>query len=302
MAGIGYRVERLTTLSLLALWRILALLPLQAQRLLGIALGDIAWVMGGSAARITRVNLELCFPDRPAMELDRLARASLRETGQLLTETGMLLHWPEARWRALCVAVEGDDLLRDALSAGRGVLLLVPHLGNWEYLSLYLGQFGVTALYDPPRIVGLDGPIRSARSRSGARLVAIGRKGIRGVIQALDSGRLVAILPDQVPERQSGVYADFFGRPALTMTLAGELARRLQPRVLVGAAVRTRGGFALRFAEAEPGVDAPDAASAAEAVNRCMERLVRAAPAQYQWEYKRFKRPPRGCQDPYRSP
>jgi len=294
-------LEHLTTLAVLAASRFLALMPLRAVRLLGRALGDIAWVTGSSAARITRLNLGLCLPDRPAPELDRLARASLRETGQLLAETGMLLHWPQAQWRALCVAVEGDGLLRDALAERRGVLLLVPHLGNWEYLSLYLGQFGVTALYDPPRMPGLDEPIRNARSRSGARLVAIGRKGIRAVIQALGTGGLVAILPDQVPDRQSGVYADFFGRPALTMTLAGELARRLQPHVLVGAAFRTRGGFALKFAEADADVRSQDPASAAEAVNRCMERLVRAAPAQYQWEYKRFKRPPPGWQDPYRE-
>lgn len=284
----------------LAAWRFLALLPLRAVRLLGCVLGDIAWVTGGSAARVTRVNLGLCLPESPPEDLDRLARASLRETGQLIAESGMLLHWPEARWRALCVAVEGDDLLRRALADRRGVLLLVPHLGNWEYLSLYLGQFRVTALYDPPRIPALDKPIRSARSRSGARLVAIGRKGIRAVIQALGTGGLVAILPDQVPDRRSGVYAAFFGRPALTMTLAGELARRLRPRVLVGAAFRTRGGFALKFAEADAGVRSRDPALAAEAVNRCMERLVRAAPAQYQWEYKRFKRPPPGCHDPYR--
>lgn len=301
MSGVGRHVEHLTAYALLAASRVLALLPLRAVRLLGRALGQIAWVTGSGAARITRVNLGLCLPDRPTEELDRLARASLRETGQLLAETGMILYWPESRWQGLCVAVEGEGVLRAALAERRGVLLLVPHLGNWEYLSLYLGQFGVTALYDPPRIPGLDEPIRRARSRSGARLVAIGRKGIRTVIEALGAGDLVAILPDQVPDRQSGVYAEFFGRPVLTMTLAGELARRLQPRVLVGAAVRTSGGFALRFAEADPGVYSQDPTSAAETVNRCMERLIRAAPAQYQWEYKRFKRPPPGCRDPYRG-
>jgi len=294
-------VEHLTTFVVLAAVRILALLPLRAARLLGRALGAVAWVAGARSARVTRVNLGLCFPGRTAEELDRLGLASLRETGQLLAETGMLLHWREARWQALCVAVEGECLLREALGDRRGVLLLVPHLGNWEYLSLYLGRFRVTALYDPPRLAGLDGPIRNARSRSGATLLPIGRRGIRTVFETLSAGGFVAILPDQVPERRSGVYADFFDQPALTMTLAGELARRLRPRVLVGAAVRTRGGFALRFAEAEAGVHAQDPKAAAEAVNRSMERLVRSVPAQYQWEYKRFKRPPPGSQDPYRE-
>jgi len=178
--------------------------------------------------------------------------------------------------------------------------VLVPHFGNWEYLSLYLGRFGVTALYDPPRLGGLEAPIRRARSRAGANLVPIGRHGLKTVYETLMHAGVVALLPDQVPDRAAGVYADFFGNPALTMTFALRLIARTRPFVVMGSAVRVPEGFELRFVEADQGIYSADAKTAAAAMNRSIERLVCQAPDQYQWEYKRFKRPPPSEPDCYR--
>jgi KDO2-lipid IV(A) lauroyltransferase len=292
-------MDRLAALAILASIRAFSLMPLRMQRAIGRLLGRFAWWLRIDAARVTRINLALCFPEVPDLQRDRLGRESLEQTAQLLTEAGAIFHWSESRWARLAVSIEGDDLLERALSERRGVLLLVPHLGSWEYLSLYLGRYGVTALYDPPRNRHLEGPLRAARARAGARLLPISRSGLRSLYEALGNGSLVALLPDQVPERSAGVYADFFGVPALTMTLAWRLIRREDPLVLIGVAIRTCGGFALRFLEPDQHVRSPDPAIAVAALNRAIEGLVRRSPAQYQWEYKRFKRPPPGRSDCY---
>jgi KDO2-lipid IV(A) lauroyltransferase len=155
-------------------------------------------------------------------------------------------------------------------------------------------------LYDPPRLAALDPVIRGARSRAGARLLPIEPGGLRAFYAALRAGRLTALLPDQVPPRDGGEYADFFGRPALTMTFAHRLIRRLDPVVLLAAAIRVDGGFCIRFDEVDEAIRDPDPATSAAAMNRAVEALVRRFPAQYQWEYKRFKRPPPGQPDAYR--
>ena len=73
---------------------------------------------------------------------------------------------------------------------------------------------------------------------------------------------------------------------------AHRLIVRTRPKVLLCAAVRLPGGFGIRFTEADPSIGNSDALVSAAALNRSIEALIREDPAQYQWEYKRFKRQP----------
>lgn len=293
-------MQRLIASAFTALVRALSFLSIDGQRRVGRWLGHLVWRLGRTEARTTLTNLALCFPELEPTERAELARQSLGQTGMLLAESGALFHWPAARWQALTVEVEGAELLDAAAGNPAGALILAPHIGNWEYLALALGHRGVTALYDPPRLEVLEPLIRKARNRAGANLLPIDQRGLRGLYQALQRGELVALLPDQVPERDAGVYAEFFGVPALTMTLANRLLRRTGADVVLAAAFRCPGGFRIRYRSLEPGIRDPDPETSAAAMNRGIEALVREAPAQYQWDYKRFKRPPAGRPDPYR--
>jgi Kdo2-lipid IVA lauroyltransferase/acyltransferase len=283
-------VAPLIGVLLLAATRGLALLPLTGQRWVGRMLGALSWYARLDSVRITRRNIDHCFPELETAARRRLARDSLRHTGQLLAETGVLFHWPVNRWQPLIVEDVGSELIDRALADGIPVLLLVPHYGNWEFLSLYLGRYRVTALYDPPRIAALEPMIRRARMRAGARLLPIDAGGLRRFYQSLRDGGVAALLPDQVPDHDSGVVVPFFGQPALTMTFAHRLAQRTGARLLLGSATRVPGGFRVRFSELDAQLRDPDPEVSARAMNQAIESLVREDPAQYQWEYKRFKR------------
>jgi KDO2-lipid IV(A) lauroyltransferase len=295
-------MERLAAVALLALIRLVALLSIESQRALGRAIGALVWRLDREPVRITRINLAYCFPEIPASARERLVRESIEHTAELLMEAGVVFHWSRDRWQSLAVRVNGESLITTAQQAGHGVLILVPHLGNWEYLALYLGKYGVTALYDPPRIRALEAPMLKARSRAGAKLKPISPSGLKAVYHALAGGGVAVLLPDQVPRRDAGIHVEFFRHPALTMTLAQRLIARTRPRVLVATALRTPGGFDLRFVDADPGVHDNDPARALAAMNRSIESLVRLAPEQYQWEYRRFKRQPAGIPDWYAPP
>ena len=172
-----------------------------------------------------------------------MARESLCHTAALGFEAALTWYWPERRWRPLVEGSEQLEPLRAALRSGeKGVLLLVPHLGNWEVMALQLGEFDFVSLYDPPRIASLEAPIRKARERTGAVMAPITAQGIRSVYQKLKTGGLVTILPDQVPDANAGVYAPFYGHPALTMTLAHRLLSRTGARVFMSAMLRTERG------------------------------------------------------------
>ena len=123
--------------------------------------------------------------------------------------------------------------------------------------------------------------------------------GVRQMLRALKRGETVGLLPDQVPPDGLGVWADFFGTPAYTMTLAARLAQLSGAPIVLACCERLpRGrGFELRLSPlAEPlPLQGGDAAALqleqAEVINRAMQQLILQCPQQYLWGYNRYKRP-----------
>lgn len=279
---------------------VLAPLPLSQARWSGRVLGRLSSRSRARIVRTTRRNLELCrIPGSPDERICT-ARRSLEETGALLMEMGLVWRAPVHRALARVTRIRGLALLESALEAGQGVLVLSPHLGNWELLNLWLASRApLTALYQPLRDPALDAWVRRARERAGARLVPTDASGLRALLQALRTGGMAGILPDQVPPRGAGRHASFFGRPALTMTLVQRLLRSTGAEPLMATALRVPDGFELHFDRPVGGLDDADPRRAARALNASVEQCIALAPAQYQWSYKRFKHPPPGSADPY---
>lgn len=174
--------------------------------------------------------------------------------------------------------------------------MLSPHFGNWELINMYLGaEYGITIIYDPPKLAALEPMIRAARQRTSSTLLPIGPAGLRGMLQRLRAGGIVGLLPDQVPALESGIYADFMGKQALTINLVHRLANKHKPRVFLVSALRNGDGlYDISFDELTQQVVDCSEISAATSMNAAIEARVAQAPEQYQWTYKRFKRPPGG--------
>src|SRR5690606_26148218 len=210
-----------STLILSAL-RFFSKLSLRSQRRLGTLCGDFAFFANTRMAQTTHTNLRLAFPELPEAERRALARNSLRHTFRAICEAGGTWLWPAERAFAGIERVDGLPVLREALAQGSGVMVISPHIGNWELLGLYLNtlDLGQThQLFQPPTDPAFAKLIYEARSRSGANMVATDKQGVMMMLKALRAGEVVGILPDQVPPPESGDYAPFFTHPALTMTL-----------------------------------------------------------------------------------
>jgi len=132
--------------------------------------------------------------------------------------------------------------------------------------------------------------IEAGRGRDRVRLAPANLGGVRLLLKALRRGEAVGILPDQVPARGEGIWADFFGRPAYTMTLVGKLVEATGASVIMTAAVRLPDGtgYAIHFTEFAGIISGDDGA---RALNAAIERLVKLEPSQYLWSYNRYKVP-----------
>ena len=287
--------------AIISLLHVLAKLPLAFNRRLGVLIGVGLWFSGSRSRKITEKNLQLCLPRLSPGERALLARRSLQEFGKTMTEMGAVWLWPAARVLALIESVHGRELLDQHHAQQRGIIVLAPHIGNWEVLGLFLAlEYPLTALYQPPKSEVLDALILRSRTRSGTQLVPTNRRGVLALLKALQRSELIGILPDQVPAREGGVFAPYFGEPALTMTLVSNLLKKNDARAVCAYAQRLPNGrFNICFEPVDEAIYDEEISRSAEGLNRSIEQCVKKLPEQNQWEYKRFKKRPEGKESVY---
>ncbi len=286
----------------LTVWSRLGHLPLAWLHFLGRVLGVCYWLLPNRERRTILTNLALCFPKLKERQRMALCRRTLQQTGCNLMELSVIWFRPLSEVRDLVQGIHGKEHLQRA--PGQGLILLLPHLGNWELMGLIQSpQKELIALYRPPRKSQLEPLMKQARERSGMTIVPTSSRGVKRIYLALQRGGVTCILPDQVPKsNRAAVFAPFFGHQALTMLLAYRMARKTGAKVVLGYAERLpRGqGFHIHYQPLPAGFYDDDPQQAAAAMNQGLERMIRESPEQYQWSYKRFRSQPEGAPSPYR--
>ena len=284
--------------------RLMSLLPLSLAQSVGRGVGALLWWRRTRAREVARVNLGLVYPHQTASEREALLKETLQHNGMAGTEMGTFWGRESEQCVELIRTVHNEALLDQALADDRGVLLLAPHIGNWELLNTYLTlRANMTIMYKPAKNPVFDQWMHRRRESSGARLVPTTSGGVRTLFKTLQRGGGVGFLPDQEPERRSGVMVPFMGVPTLTPRMPHELLRRTGAKALMVFTVRRpdSDGFDIHLLEPDADIYSTEPDVACEALNRSVERVVATAPEQYQWTYKRFKRQLEGMSNPYKA-
>lgn len=272
---------------------LLAILPLRWLHALGSVAGRIVYAVSPAYASRLEENLRLSGVCPDEARLRRTLDRAVREAGKGVFEVVKVWCGEAARSDALVREVAGWEHVTQALAAGRGLVLLTPHLGCFEIAALHIGRrVPLTVLYRPPKVRWLEPLMIAGREKSSARLATTDTRGVRTLLKALKRGEAIGLLPDQAPGVGEGVWAPFFGRPAYTMTLAARLTRATGAPVIIVFARRLEKGAGYRVSFtplAEPLAD--DAAAAARQINAALEELIRQCPEQYLWSYNRYKVP-----------
>jgi KDO2-lipid IV(A) lauroyltransferase len=243
--------------------------------------------MSPTYRRNLRANLELAgYRDA------RTRREAIGAAGRMTAEIPALWFRPQEEVAAMVTGLEGaaQEVLA-AMAQRRPLVFLTPHMGCFEVTAQYAAlRMPITVLYRPPKMGWLEPLMHEGRARRNVRLAPADLGGVRELMAALKRGEAVGFLPDQVPGEGEGDWAEFFGRPAYTMTLAAKLAGRGEFDVYLLYARRLpRGrGYVIvvrRLPERLAGE------SPTRRLNRAIEALVRECPGQYLWGYNRYKAP-----------
>lgn len=261
-------------------------------RALGRGFGLFYYALNKRRVDIARINIQLCYPDLSQEQREALVRSQCMHAGMWMMEAGAAWGWKPTKAMQK-MTIRNEEVFLDAMHSGRGVVIGIPHLGNWEMLNHYFcTKHPMTALFKPdqkqPTITSF---ILEQRNRNGIVMAPADKRGIRAMVKSLRAGNLVALLPDHIPSEGMGVFAPFYGHPAYTDTLISSLARKHKALVLLATAIRTRDGFEIVFDEVNSQCD-EDPMIAAREINKAVEIAINRAPSQFQWMYGRFKKQP----------
>lgn len=275
-------MHRLPTIAL----SLIAGLPLRVLHALGSVLGWAMYGISPTYRRHLRENLK-----QAGLDDARLRRAAIAAAGQMLLELPAVWFRPREEVLSLVKRVEGVEGALAARDAGRALLFLTPHMGCFEIAAHYATRYTpITVLYRRPKLGWVEPLMRAGRARDKVRLAPADLSGVRELYAALKRREAVGFLPDQVPGVGEGEWADFFGRPAYTMTLAARLAARSDLACFLAYARRLPRGAGYEIVlRALP--ERAEGETPVRWLNRALESLVRECPEQYLWGYNRYKIP-----------
>jgi KDO2-lipid IV(A) lauroyltransferase len=280
---------------LIALLKFISRMPMRWYQRLGVIVGWCGYCCSPRDAKRLRENLRYSGVCSNKQEYRTLLKESISQTGISATEWLNAWYAPQAEFDRLCVECDGWEPVEAAYRRGKGVIFLLPHLGSFAVASRYIGQrLPLTLLYRMPRERWRQPIMLSGGQNANVSLAATDFKGVETLLRVLKRGQAIALPPDQAPNSDGGVWADFFGKPAYTMTLAKKLQRSTGAALVACFAERLPHGkgYRMRY-QRVPGENFDETA-----LNRVIEGLVRRCPAQYNWSYNRYKIPRRASKKP----
>jgi KDO2-lipid IV(A) lauroyltransferase len=201
---------------------------------LGEVIGGLAWHFMPLRRKIILKNLRIAYAgEKDLIKIQRMAKECFRRTGANLISAARTARTAPQQLGSV-IHIENLELLEQAMAGGKGVVLLLTHMGNWELLSRLVHLFPpgarAGAFYRPLNNTLLDDRILARRQADGTRMFSK-RDPFHQVTGFLRDGGIVGILADQRVGMQ-GELVRFFGRLTRASPLPCLLARRSKSEVL----------------------------------------------------------------------
>ncbi|UCD56227.1 MAG: lysophospholipid acyltransferase family protein [Candidatus Hydrogenedentota bacterium] len=278
-------------------WFFARLSPAAAGRV-GIILGDIGRILDKRHCEIARRNLRMALGETKSdEEINRIVRDVFRNIGQTFVE---FMQIPTLTYeKALKITTpEHRERLDECLRAGKGVVLVGSHFGNWELMAAAgaVAGYKISAVARPLDDPDLEKIVREIRESSGLKIISR-RTSALTIVRRLKQNEIVGIVADQNTRKQN-VFVDFFGIKAATTPGPAMLALRTGA-ALVPAFMLREGPGRHRLIIERPieVVRTGDAeADVVAATQRCvgvLEEYARKYPSQWFWVHRRWRtRPP----------
>lgn len=277
---------------LLGLVRLICMLPYRPMMAISRLIGRIVMRLGKERRAIAERNIEKCLPELDEQQRRILLTRHFESLGMAGFETGLAWWASDRRLAPLC-HVEGIEHLQEALSDGRGAIVLSAHFTCLEICSRMLAmQLPINPVYRSLRNPLLNEVMLRGRERCTDS--AIPKHDVRQMIRVLKNNGVVWYAPDQSAGGKSAKLVPFFGLPAQTNTTTTRLAKLTGAPVLPYLPWRLPDGSGYKIVVGAPLQNMPSDDEVADTLlfHELIEQQVRKVPEQYLWIHRRFKNMP----------
>lgn len=274
----------------LLLGLLVSFLPQTIRHQLGALIGSYLYKNNKKRYNIVRANLAQVFPDLSEDQLQQMIRGHLSWYGKALVDYSLFFFGSRTRLLKQ-VSIVGEELLIEVTKQQQPVILLLAHSVMLEFaviaLSANYNSFGSYKASSNPV---LDWMIARSRCRF-ADFVVSRDEGLRPLIRAIKSQRIMIFLPDEDLGLDNAVFAPFFARQKATLTTPARLARMGGAKAIAGFVAFDDASkqYELRLQALPADYPNGDSEVDASALNQSLEKLIRMSPEQYLWVMKCYR-------------
>ncbi len=282
-----------THLGLLIL-KIIARMPANWRRNLGNSLGFMMERLAKKRRRITKININLCYPELSEAQSENLIKQNLAATGRGLIETASCWY-SDLQNQQRNTQINGKQHLDAALEKGKGVILLSFHMTSLEIGGCLLGaHYDFYAMYKPNKNPLFEKAMSDGRLRHLKGLLA--RDNVRGTIKTLRKNSIVWYAADQNYGGKTVVFVPFFGIQTATITATTKLAQMTGASVVPFTQRRLDGDdrYQLTLYPAFAPFPGDNEVDDAAQINLFLENYLKQYPVDYMWLHQRFRNRPAG--------
>ena len=207
-------VAHLSYLAYLLGWKLIGVLPEKSAYRLFSKLAEAMYRKNGKSVRRLRTNYSIVKPSLSDEELENLVIAGLDSYMRYWCDTFRIHRWSPTRI-ASTVTTSGDSYLRNPMNEGKGVVVALPHSGNWDHAGAYFCNEGfplvtVAEVLKPERLFK---KFLTYREEMGFEVLGLDSRAFLTLVKRAREKRLIALVADR-DLSASGIEVQFFGRTA----------------------------------------------------------------------------------------
>lgn len=263
-------MDNLTAYAYFAGWRMVRWLPERTAYRLAYAVADFLSKRNGKSVARLRSNLRRTQANITTLDLDLLVLNAMRSYMRYWCDTFRFPDWSPERVRET-VTVTNEHLLLDAITAKTGVIVTLPHAGNWDHAGAYFCSQGINLVTVAERLKPekLFLKFLGYRQAMGMEVLPLNGRVLGFLTQRLRQGALVALVADRDLSR-SGIDVNFFGGPSRMPAGPALLALKTDAPLITAFVSYTETGIHIDFNE----VALPFSGSDEEKVSQIVQKMA----------------------------
>ena len=263
--------DSLVAWAYIAAWKILRALPENVAYALFDRGAKLLVNRDGKSVQRLRKNLVRVKPELSELQMKNLLEEGMSSYMRYWCDTFRFPNWDKERINST-VTVTREELLLDGIKSGRGVIVALPHAGNWDHAGAYFCLKGIHLVTVAERLKPerLFNEFLRYRQAMGMEVLPLDSSSMVTLSQRLREGHLIALVADRDLSK-SGIDVEFFGGPARMPAGPAVLALKTEAILLTAFVNYTSKGIHITFDE----IAIPDSGSQEEKVSTLVQKSAK---------------------------